>query len=799
MAGLTSIDTTYLATVLANVSVKVTIILTAVWLATRLLRRGSAAVRHLVWVTGVAGILILPLAWLILPAWYVPLLARSGVLPAAEFTVPSGAARSVVETAEAPADAPPSHALRIEPALPEAPAFITPRAGGSAGTRWPDMPDWPLAALVVWAAGAALLFGRLAMGLAGVSHRSRTTRAVSDPAWLALLDHSTRLLGLVQSVRLLQDSRATMPLVWGVRRAVLLLPDDANTWSRERRQVVLLHELAHVKRRDCLTQLLAQVACAVYWFNPLVWVASRRLRAERERACDDLVLAAGTSAPDYADHLLEIASRCRHTHAASWAALAMARPSQLEGRLLAILDRTRSRRAPRRSSRLVLAACVTTLVIPLAAIEPWHDDSLPEVERTVRSWSLRQAAPTPPEISSPPVPPVAPMTSVRRTSIPQPPPVPTPAPVPEPAPLAGQVLHLDGPPVPRPIPAPAPIAAPVAAERPAPQAATSATPGAAADPIGRDAVLVNALMGALEDADAEVRRQAVETLVRLRDVRAIDGLTAALADQDDEVREHAAAGLARFRSEAASGGLLLALQDQHADVRRQAAAGLGGLRDARYIDALADALDDRDADVRRQVVATLGQLKAARAVPPLMEALKDSDAEVRGKAAFALGQAGSLDAVEALVSALKDPDDEVRQHAVFALGQLRDRRAVDGLMGALSDRDPEVRQKAAFALGQLRDPRAVDRLVATLTDADPEVREHVAFALGQFRTNAAVPGLVKALQDPEEGVREKAAFALSQIRDPRAIDGLTAALRDRSAEVRKHAAFALGQIAKSKN
>src|SRR4029078_12794075 len=101
---------------------------------------------------------------------------------------------------------------------------------------------------------------------------------------------------------------------------------------------MLLHELAHVKRNDCLTQIIAQICCAVYWFHPGVWYSARRLRSERELACDEHVLDVGVNACDYAAHLLDIARVCKAPFGTSAAAVAMARPSQLEGRLLAILD-----------------------------------------------------------------------------------------------------------------------------------------------------------------------------------------------------------------------------------------------------------------------------------------------------------------------------------------------------------------------------------------------------------------------------------------------------------------------------
>ncbi len=76
----------------------------------------------------------------------------------------------------------------------------------------------------------------------------------------------------------------------GAWHPVLLLPDAAENWPLERRRVVLLHELAHIKRLDWLTQTLAYIAGSLHWFNPLVWLAARRMRVEREQACDDLVL-----------------------------------------------------------------------------------------------------------------------------------------------------------------------------------------------------------------------------------------------------------------------------------------------------------------------------------------------------------------------------------------------------------------------------------------------------------------------------------------------------------------------------
>jgi hypothetical protein len=132
----------------------------------------------------------------------------------------------------------------------------------------------------------------------------------------------------------------------------------------------MLHELAHIRRRDCQMQLLAHLALALHWLNPLAWLAARRLRIERERACDDHVLSCGTRASDYADHLLQIARGLLAGAEPGWAAVGMARTTNLEGRVAAILDPRNPRRLPDR--RTTMLAFVTTLVLllPLAALQP---------------------------------------------------------------------------------------------------------------------------------------------------------------------------------------------------------------------------------------------------------------------------------------------------------------------------------------------------------------------------------------------------------------------------------------------
>lgn len=314
---------------LADAIAKATFVLAVAALASLSLRRASAAVRHAVWTFGLAGALVLPALTLALPRWQLPVLTISS--PVTTALDASHAALARPERVAPPISRGSDDSSRTVSA-PAAPA--TPSLANTPAFR----PNWPLVILAIWAAGASIILARLALGLAAVVVMSRRTQRVTDAPWLPLGRQLASELGITRQVSFLGSRTATMPMAWGVLRAAVLMPAEADCWPAERLRVVLLHELAHVKRRDCLTHVLAQLACAVYWFNPLAWMAARQVRTERERACDDLVLAAGTRGSDYANQLLEIARVMRAGRfpaVLASATLAMAHRSQLEGRLMA--------------------------------------------------------------------------------------------------------------------------------------------------------------------------------------------------------------------------------------------------------------------------------------------------------------------------------------------------------------------------------------------------------------------------------------------------------------------------------
>jgi uncharacterized GH25 family protein len=199
--------------------------------------------------------------------------------------------------------------------------------------------------------------------------------------WLGELTDITSRLDVTGSVQIVCDLNSTVPLATGVFRSVILMPIEAVKWSIESRRYALSHELVHIERRDVMWQLLGQIAAGLYWFNPLIWYALRRLRIEREFACDDRVVQLTGRASDYATQLVEIARLARSPDSMS-AAVAMAQASDLEQRLQALFDRARSHMPLSRKRSVRLAVAAVAMLAVVVAVKP--------VARVLKSEALAQ-------------------------------------------------------------------------------------------------------------------------------------------------------------------------------------------------------------------------------------------------------------------------------------------------------------------------------------------------------------------------------------------------------------------------
>ena len=348
--------------ILASAALKSTLVLGAAWLIAYLLRGRTAGARHMVWTASAAALVALPLLSVALPALRVRL--ANAVLPADAGIVFRATAATAAEAAGAAA-------------AQQAPA------GRTAATQAPARGiDGKLALMLLWMVGIAAGFLQMLAAWAMLWRTRRAARVSPDQGEADTLAFH---LGIDHPVQVLETSSG-MPMTFGVLRPTVLLPQEARAWSGERRRVVLLHELAHVLRGDAVTHLLGRTALVLHWWNPLAWTMWREFLKERERATDDLVLRAGTTASDYAGHLLEIARTMQVRPASAAAGVAMARRSQLEGRLLAILDGRTARGQQGRPATVGAVVLAIAIMAPLAAVRAQsqaEQNAPPAVEATI--------------------------------------------------------------------------------------------------------------------------------------------------------------------------------------------------------------------------------------------------------------------------------------------------------------------------------------------------------------------------------------------------------------------------------
>lgn len=364
---------------LIGLSLKGAAVLLIAGVAVLLLKRSSASARHLVLCVALCSLPALPIIELTAPKLAVPVLPEELVF----YEAPDSVYLTFFEAEqnqgknEDSRNSTPSN-RRSNEADSSGSARAGPNSSGSLSSQSDDAYlkagnsglHWSAWVLLAWGAGALVVLLQLAKNYLKVAAVIRAAEsAVGDFERCA--QQLSAEIGLRRPVRLLFSELVAMPIVVGVVRPHVVLPASGKGWAPELRRSVLLHELAHLKRSDMLTRLLAQIACIVYWFNPLVWLTAHRLAVESERAADDIVLNSQTKPSAYAFHLLELAKAMRAAARPSWAVVSMARQNNFKERVMAILDSEATRRTPSRRLRLAMAVFTLIVIFPLAAMQPW--------------------------------------------------------------------------------------------------------------------------------------------------------------------------------------------------------------------------------------------------------------------------------------------------------------------------------------------------------------------------------------------------------------------------------------------
>jgi beta-lactamase regulating signal transducer with metallopeptidase domain len=578
-----------------GVAVKGAAVLLVVLLVASALRKASAGLRHLVWSGGILAVLLLPAVSLVSP-WRLPV--QSVRVPAtvlsedraeALFVQPNMADRDVVDVEGRTGSHQESGRTAIAPTTPA---------------------EW---SFVVWVLGVLFFLGRLGFGAILARRVLRGSTPVESPDWTHPLIEAADRLSVSRLPRLLTSDRVPMPVVCGVFKPAIVVPAEAGDWTDRRRRAVLCHELAHIRRLDLPVNLLGRLACALHWFNPLVWIAARQLRAESERACDDFVLDVGTRPSEYADHLLQIVGGAKHAQAPA-VAIPMAQRREFEGRMLAILDRD-VRRDPASLGHIVgIATVAVLLLLPIAAMTP----------------TVASAATEPGEL---PTHEAAPDGGSERSGL--------------------QGALLEG------------LEATSADER-----------AAAANALGtlRERAAVGALSDRLlADPDSNVRLTAAWALGQIGSADATDALTSALAKGSTaQLRGMAAWALGQIRDQSSLMMLEHALDDSSSAVRNRAIWAIGTIRPNRASPSLLATLHDPEDDVREMAAWAIGQTGDPVAVRPLIFALSDPFPKTGIAALWSLTHIGGPDVRQPLREAMNGPyvDSKLRDAIERALAGL---------------------------------------------------------------------------------------------------------------------------------
>ena len=690
---------------------KATLVLLAALGVTRVMERGSAVSRHLVWFVSLGALLLIPVlaSWsplrlAVLPPDSVPPASGASAIPGPSLGAPDlqGPA-TIAPTVSDPTSTAPT--ARVEAAANTVRDIVSPN------TPWFGILGDPKLLFGIWATVAVLFAGWLAFGAMSVARIIRRSRPLESPDWMNPLWEVADRLELDQAPRLVRSEDAKMPFACGLLHPTIVLPAECDSWTLDRRRAVLLHELAHVRRRDLVGHTVGRFACALYWFHPLVWTAAKRLRSESERACDDLALNCGARASDYAEHLLDIVTGVRH-HATPAVALAMARRKEFEGRMLAILDPELRRRAPSRRQTVGLVGGLAVLSLAVGAAVPvaraadasvrpnrgaiatgaatdtpsFLDEEMSQAVRTIERKQVRQH--TSQRIDSVRVRTdlgtaigtavgTAVGTSVSKSV----------------GKSVGQIVSST---VESVVPAAIKAAVPSVEALTAAINAPKAQQGKNDD---RPALLANVLK---TDTSVTLRRVAAWGLAQFGNSQVgVDALTSAVTrDKDVSVRETAAWALAGARSSAAViEALTTALRrDTNTKVRATAAWALGSLGDDDGVEGLTAALGDTSREIRMRSVWAIGSIGPKQAPKQLTALLKDKDPEMRQMVAWALFTIQDPDAVPALTTAMQSETDKDTQRALIRALASTGEQSVDAIKALLDSKDPEVREAAIRAL-----------------------------------------------------------------------------------------------------
>jgi HEAT repeat protein/beta-lactamase regulating signal transducer with metallopeptidase domain len=760
---ITSISFGDILNILSMILVKNSLLFLLAYIGTKILRNVSASTRHLIWTITFLFALLLPVLHLVMPKWYLkteliqlfqskPDKMNSNQIFENKTSVSENRSQdNLIVPLDKNAKTDDTEIINLhEGAIIK----VQKEQRSRENTVWDRINGFYILLLLsaIWIIGTFFFLFRYLLGHLILKHRFGAAEEVRDFSWICFIKRLKKELNINRSIQLFRWERSSVPLTWGIIWPKILLPEDTKNWNSTQKQYVLLHELAHIKRLDNLTQAIMQLVVAFNWFNPIVWLASRQFTKERELACDEYVVLKGNKASDYADFLLNIARKITQKPTLSFGTVSMAHHKELEGRLLAILN---YKNGDSDKKRVLIVSFLFFFLISVISLnteslgQPESSDLQNDPDTNISKASgvekLYSENITPKEIQKSSKLQEQEIISVLEKSLSD----------------SSENVRLEA----------------------------IKTLGKIKSPAS-----VTVLLKALKDPDKNIREKIIDVLATQSDTRIIPALIESLNDKNEDVREEAINALEKLKEQRAVEPIIGLLRDKHSSVREEAAEALGNLANPVAMESLRATLSDENWEVRSEVIEALGKLHDYQAVPLLGEALEEKRWRIREKASRALGNIGGEKAFNYLINHRKDKQEEVRQEIVRAFGKIKLADAVIPLYEALFDTESDVREEAANSLLEINTKDSWDFLEKGMKSESFKVKDDILEALEDYPSEKAIELIKVALDDLEWRVRREALETLAYFPKDLAFPLLNEALNDKNQSVREEAAETLGKI-----
>lgn len=228
--------------------------------------------------------------------------------------------------------------------------------------------DWLIPIASIWAGGIIWMLLRILFHVSSLRRRQLETFDPECPRIAAISQECQSKTRRSGHVAVVMHPEYPMPMTWGFLKPQIWLPLEAEEWTDDELECVLLHELAHIERRDFLMELLTRIALAFYWFHPLAWSISRRMELEREMACDDRVLLAGKPAGDYAQSLARLGAGLKFPHVIPATAAGFFGRKPLLARVVGIADPWQTRASLTRNDIFTSATPIAVIAVMIGSL-----------------------------------------------------------------------------------------------------------------------------------------------------------------------------------------------------------------------------------------------------------------------------------------------------------------------------------------------------------------------------------------------------------------------------------------------